>query len=169
MGSVIIPAVNPPAVSVILPAYNAEVFITEAVESVRAQTFSDYELIAVNDGSTDRTGEILDDLAKGFPAMRVIHQENKGLAGARNAAIAAMRGEYIALLDADDLWLPEKLQRCMDYLREHPDESEVYYKLKMKWSEMSDSDAFKFTEFKTDYVNEVLAKAKSTRNAHGRM
>jgi glycosyltransferase involved in cell wall biosynthesis len=120
------PPVDTPTVSVILPAYNAEAFVAQAVESVRAQTYTDYELIAVDDGSTDRTGEILDELAQTFPAMRVIHQANAGLAAARNAAIAQMRGEYIALLDADDLWLPEKLDRCMAYLKEHSDLSIVY-------------------------------------------
>ena len=115
-----------PTVSVVLPAYNAEAFVAEAVESVRAQTYDDYELLAVNDGSTDRTGEILDELAAGFPAMRVIHQANTGLAGARNAAIATMQGQYIALLDADDVWLPEKLARCVAFLDENPDLSIVY-------------------------------------------
>lgn len=124
--SVIIRPVNPPLVSVILPAYNAEAFVAQAVASVRAQTYTDYELLAVNDGSTDRTGEILEELARHFPAMRVIHQANAGLAAARNAAVSQMRGEYIALLDADDLWLPEKLARCMAFLREHPDLSIVY-------------------------------------------
>ncbi|MBN1942145.1 MAG: glycosyltransferase family 2 protein [Phycisphaerae bacterium] len=122
----IIPPVNSPTVSVILPAYNAEAFVAQAVESVRAQTYTDYELIAVNDGSADRTGEILDELARKFPAMRVIHQPNAGLAAARNAAVAQMRGEYIALLDADDLWRPGKLARCMTFLKEHPDLSIVY-------------------------------------------
>lgn len=117
---------NAPTVSVILPAYNAEGFIAQAVESIRAQTYTEYEVLAVNDGSKDRTGELLEELAKGFPQMRVIHQANKGLAGARNAAIAQMRGEYIALLDADDLWLPDKLARCMAFLNEHPDLSIVY-------------------------------------------
>jgi glycosyltransferase involved in cell wall biosynthesis len=117
---------NGPTVSVILPAYNAEATIVEAIESVRAQTYTDYELIAVDDGSTDRTGAILDGLAASWPAMRVLHQSNRGLAAARNAAVAQMRGQYIALLDADDVWLPEKLRRCMDFLAEHPERSIVY-------------------------------------------
>ncbi len=124
---------NSPTVSIILPAYNAAAFISDAVQSVRAQTYSDYELIAVDDGSTDRTGNILDALADDWaaafadgPAMRVIHQANRGLGAARNVAIGQMRGEYIALLDADDLWRPEKLQRCMAFFEENPDVSIVY-------------------------------------------
>ncbi len=117
---------NNPIVSVILPAYNAEPFIRETVDSIRQQTYGNFEVIAVNDGSTDRTGDILDELAAAWPVMRVIHQENQGLARARNNAIAQMRGDYIALQDADDIWLPEKLQRCMDFLEAHPSLSIVY-------------------------------------------
>jgi glycosyltransferase involved in cell wall biosynthesis len=115
-----------PTVSVILPAYNAEAFIEETVGSITAQTYTDYEIIAVNDGSSDRTGEILDRLAAATPQMRVIHQENQGLAKARNNAIAQMKGQYIALQDADDLWLPEKLEKCLAFLTAHPDLSIVY-------------------------------------------
>jgi glycosyltransferase involved in cell wall biosynthesis len=123
-----------PRVSVILPCYNAEPFIRETVDSVRAQTYEDYEIVAVNDGSADRTGELLDELAAeinagsdpAWPRMRVIHQANGGLAKARNVAIDAMSGEYIALLDSDDLWLPEKLARCMSFFDAHPDLSVVY-------------------------------------------
>ena len=117
---------NNPKVSVILPAYNAENFIKETLDSIRQQTYEDFEVIAVDDGSTDRTGEILDEFAANWPKMRVIHQENQGLARARNNAIAQMRGEYIALQDSDDLWLPEKVQRCMDYLQANPSLSIVY-------------------------------------------
>jgi glycosyltransferase involved in cell wall biosynthesis len=115
-----------PTVSVILPAYNAEAYIAEAVQSVRTQTYTDYEVIAVDDGSDDRTGEILDQIAAAWPKLTVIHQENQGLAKARNNAIAQMKGRYIALLDADDIWLADKLQRCMDFLADHPDISIVY-------------------------------------------
>ncbi len=123
-----------PRVSVILPCYNAEPFIRETVDSIRAQTYDDYEIVAVNDGSADRTGELLDELAgeinagsdASSPKMRVIHQANGGLAKARNVAIDAMAGDYIALLDSDDLWLPEKLARCMAFLDASPDLSVVY-------------------------------------------
>lgn len=115
-----------PKVSVIIPAYNAENFIHQAIESVRRQTYSDYEVIVVNDGSTDATGQILDKLAREWDLLTVIHQPNKGLAAARNKAISVMKGEYIALLDADDVWLPEKLVKCVSYLDLHPDIAIVY-------------------------------------------
>ena len=115
-----------PEVTVILPAYNAEKYIREAVDSIRSQTYDDYEVVAVDDGSTDSTGEILDELAADFSKMTVIHQENRGLAAARNAALASMKGQYVALLDSDDIWLPDKLKRCMDFLKSNPDISIVY-------------------------------------------
>lgn len=123
-----------PAVSVILPAWNAEEFIDQAIDSLIAQSDQDFEVVAVNDGSTDRTGDILDARAASWnaqaatptPKMRVIHQENKGLAAARNVAIGQARAEWLAMLDADDLWLPEKLARCRAFLADHPDLSIVY-------------------------------------------
>ncbi len=95
-------------VSVIVPAYGVEAYIRECVESILAQTFTDYELIAVDDGSPDRCGEILDEYA-GDPRVRVIHKENGGLSSARNAGLDAARGEYIYFVDGDDRIRPELL------------------------------------------------------------
>ena len=115
-----------PTVSVVIPAYNCADLLAEAVESVRAQTYTDYEVIVVDDGSTDETPQVAERLAADWPCMRAIRAEHKGLAAARNRAIASMRGQWIALLDADDLWKPDKLQRCMGFLAEHPELSIVY-------------------------------------------
>lgn len=93
--------------SVILPAYNAEATIARAVDSVLAQQGPSFELIVCDDGSTDRTGEIL--AAYGDPRLRVLRQANGGRGAARNRAIEAATGRFIALLDADDWWLPGKL------------------------------------------------------------
>ncbi|MFP4052901.1 MAG: glycosyltransferase family 2 protein [Phycisphaerae bacterium] len=113
--------------SVILPAYNAERTATAAIESVRAQTFDDWELIVVDDGSSDRTWQIVSQATADRTNERAIHlPENRGLAAARNVALAEARGEWIALLDADDTWTPDKLQRCMDYLAENPHLKIVY-------------------------------------------
>jgi len=99
------PAGDAPAVSVIMPAYNVSQFISEALESVFAQTFKDYEVIVVNDGSPD-TDELLRALAPYRGRIRYIEQENRGVSAARNAAIRAARGHYVAHLDPDDLWEP---------------------------------------------------------------
>lgn len=97
-----------PTVSVVIPAYNAAWCVRRAVDSVLAQTFTDSELIVVDDGSTDDTAHVL---AEYGSRVRIVSKPNGGLSSARNAGIAAARGRYVAFLDADDAWLPEKLAR----------------------------------------------------------
>lgn len=92
-----------------MPVYNHAQYVEEAVRSVIAQTRSDWELIAIDDGSTDGSGEILDRLAAGDGRVVVIHQANAGPSVARNAGIARARGEFLAFLDSDDLWFPDTL------------------------------------------------------------
>ncbi len=115
-----------PQVSVVVPAYNCGELVREAIDSVREQTFGDLEVIVVDDGSTDNTWDVIQQVAASWERVRAIRIEHTGHAAARNRAIAEMNGRWIALLDADDLWLPTKLQRCMEYLGEHPEMSIVY-------------------------------------------
>lgn len=96
-------------VSVIIPAYNQARFVSEAIESALAQTYSSYEVIVVNDGSTDNTAEILAAFAAD-PRVRIVHRSNGGVASARNAGAAMASGTLLAFLDADDIWLPQKLE-----------------------------------------------------------
>lgn len=98
-------------VSVITPVYNMEETIEASARSVLGQTFSELELICVDDGSSDRTGEILDRLAAEDARLRVIHQQNRGVSAARNAGLAAAAGEYIAWLDGDDQMSPQALEK----------------------------------------------------------
>ncbi|HZU64018.1 MAG TPA: glycosyltransferase [Novosphingobium sp.] len=108
-----------PTVSVIMPVYNVEPYVAEAITSVLAQTYADFELIIVDDGGQDRSVEI----CQGFedPRIRIVHQANRGLAGARNTGILAARGRYLAFLDSDDRWLPEKLALHVIHLEANPD------------------------------------------------
>jgi teichuronic acid biosynthesis glycosyltransferase TuaG len=111
---------NSPLVSVITAAYNAEVFIGQTVASVRAQTLGDWEMLVADDASTDRTAAIVEAAAAEDPRIRLIQLErNSGVAQARNAALAAARGRFIAFLDSDDLWLPQKLERQVAFMREN--------------------------------------------------
>src|SRR5437899_2524577 len=105
-------------VSVIIPAYNAAVTIAEAIDSALAQTAPPLEVIVVNDGSTDSTGEVLDRYGH---RIHVIAQPNAGLSSARNAALRVTRGEYIAFLDADDIWAPQMLARTVPFLDADPE------------------------------------------------
>ncbi len=104
-----------PLVSVIVPAYNAAAFIAAAVESVLAQDYRPLEIIVVNDGSTDDTAEIV----RGFPHVILVEQARRGTGAALNAGIKIARGEFLAFLDADDLWSREKLTRQMQIFGEH--------------------------------------------------
>ena len=112
-----------PLVSIIIPCYNAERFLAETISSMLGQTCQDIELIAVDDGSTDRTREIVTQFDD--PRIRYIYQENRGPAAARNTGIRAAKGDYIALLDADDLALPHRLAAQLGVLEAHPELSVV--------------------------------------------
>jgi glycosyltransferase involved in cell wall biosynthesis len=106
-----------PLVSVIIPVYNGARHLRDCLESVFAQTYRPFEVIVVDDGSTDESAAI----AQSFPELIYIHQENQGVAAARNNALEAARGEFFAFLDQDDIWKPEKLRLQVEYLQSHPD------------------------------------------------
>lgn len=109
-----------PNVSVIIPTYNRAHLIMQSIESVLAQTYPQYEIIIIDDGSTDNTQEVLKGLIDG-EKVRYIWQENKGESAARNHGIRQAQGQYIAFLDSDDLWVSEKLEKQVDCLEKHPD------------------------------------------------
>jgi glycosyltransferase involved in cell wall biosynthesis len=115
---------GPPRFSVIVPAYNAAATIAAAVGSALAQTTPDLEVIVVDDGSTDATVSVAEQI--GDPRIRIVRQANRGLPGARNAGIAVARGGYVSLLDADDLLLPTYLERCDAALASAPDAGLAY-------------------------------------------
>ncbi|SRR6266508_3318931 len=98
-----------PLVSVILTAHNEEAFVEEAVRSVLAETFTDFELLAIDDGSKDRTAEVLQSVRD--PRLHVMRQANTGISGTRTRGIEAAQGEILAFLDGDDRWLPDRLAR----------------------------------------------------------
>ena len=109
-------------VSVVIPAYNVAAFIGRTLDTVRAQTLADHETIVVDDGSTDETANVVRAyFTQHGVSGRVICQENRGMAAARNTGMRAAGGSYIALLDADDLWYPEKLATVMAEFTRHPD------------------------------------------------
>ncbi len=107
-----------PKISVVIPAYNASAWVAEAIESVLAQTVPPYEIIAVDDGSTDDTRDVL---AKYGDRVKVVTQQNQGVAAARNHAARVSSGDWIAYLDADDVWHPRKLELQTEAIRQRPD------------------------------------------------
>jgi glycosyltransferase involved in cell wall biosynthesis len=108
-------------VSVVMPAYNVASYIGAAVASVQAQTHRDWELLIVDDGSTDETGAVAEACAEGDPRTRVFQQQNGGVSAARNRALAHSTGDFIALLDSDDLWLPQFLEAQLAVFAAHPE------------------------------------------------
>lgn len=112
--------IDRPAFTVIVPLYNTERFIAEALDSLQAQTFADFEVVVVDDASTDNGPGIVEGYMASDPRIRMVTQENRGLAGARNTGIREARGQYLALLDADDAFLPEKLETHFAHLEANP-------------------------------------------------
>jgi glycosyltransferase involved in cell wall biosynthesis len=112
-----------PLVSIIIPAYNCDRYITQAVESILTQTYQHYEIIVIDDGSTDRTCQVL---APYFNQIRYVYQENQGVAKARNQGLKIAQGELIAFLDHDDIFLPEKLARQVECFQQQPDVAMVH-------------------------------------------
>ena len=109
-----------PKVSVITPAYNASKFIGETIESVLKQTFQDWEMIIVDDCSTDDTLKIANEFLKKDPRIKIIQNErNSGVAATRNHGLDVAIGDFIAFVDSDDLWLPEKLEKQLKFMEEN--------------------------------------------------
>lgn len=116
-----------PKISVLIPAYNREKYIEECVQSVLNQTFSDFEVIIINDASTDKTAEISKKICEKDPRVKLInHKENKLRSGALNTGIENSKGEYICFLDSDDIYLPSKLESQINFLEKNKEVDGVY-------------------------------------------
>ena len=107
-----------PVISIIVPIYNVEEFIADCLESILAQTFKDFEVICVDDGSTDKSGLVAESYAAKDSRITVIHQENKGLSGARNTGMDLARGQYLAFCDSDDYYHPDFLEKLFNIIEE---------------------------------------------------
>ena len=148
---------NRPLVSVVMPAYNAERFITKAMESALNQTIEDIELIVVDDCSHDNTCELVEKLGQRDPRVRLVRNErNLGVAKSRNRGFEACRGSYVALLDSDDVWYPMKLEKQLALARR--EEADIVY---CSYAMVNEEDAKICSDFivpeKTD-LNRMLAK-----------
>jgi glycosyltransferase involved in cell wall biosynthesis len=125
---------KPPLVSAIMPTYNGAPFLADAVDSVVGQTFADWELIVVNDGSTDDTVEVLRRYTD--PRIHIVHQaRNQGRAMARNVALTHARGRYIAICDSDDMSTPERFAKQVAFLEAHPDVDVVGSQMLFFWGD----------------------------------
>jgi glycosyltransferase involved in cell wall biosynthesis len=112
---------SPMKISVVMAAYNAEPWLVETIDSILQQTYPHFELLIVNDGSSDRSGEIIDEYAARDQRVKPIHHPNWGLCASLNHAIGLARHEWIARMDADDLMMPNRFERQVAFVQEHPD------------------------------------------------
>lgn len=103
-----------PRISVLMPAYNVEKYIAASLDSLLQQTYRDFEIVVVNDGSTDQTGSILESYRKRDPRVREIHQENQGISVTRNRMLELAEGDYITFIDSDDTVKPEYLEKLYE-------------------------------------------------------
>ncbi len=143
----------------VMPVHNHAEYVAEAIHSVRRQTRDDWELIVVDDGSTDAGGQIIDELAGEDDRIVAVHQANAGPAAARNAGILRASGRWMTYLDSDDLWFPDALERYAAYLDAHPDARFIYgYRHRM------DADG-SVTELPGEYQD----RPTGTRELFGRM
>jgi hypothetical protein len=113
--------VNSPIIAVVMSVFNGQAYLRGAVESILAQTFTDFEFVIIDDGSTDKTAEILSDYAKRDDRVRVVSHENRGRAESLNRGIELARAPLIARMDADDISLPHRLKEQADFLERHPE------------------------------------------------
>ncbi len=112
---------KPPLISVTIAVFNAEKYLDEAIDSILTQTFTDFDVVIIDDGSTDRSPQILQQYAQKDPRIQLVLREHRGIARTRNDLTELARGEFIAVMDGDDIALPDRFQRQVDFLRQHPD------------------------------------------------
>ncbi len=113
-------SITDPLVTIVIPAYNHEGYVKDAIKSVLAQVYKNWELLIIDDGSTDKTGQVCDQFAH-HEGVQVIHQENMGLSATLNKALEMARGDYFGFLPSDDMFYPEKLLIQVDFLDTHRD------------------------------------------------
>ena len=131
---------NKSLISIVMPAYNVGEYISRSIQSVLNQTYDAFELIIVDDGSTDNTFSIIDELSFLDKRIRVIRQSNSGVSVARNVGISIAKGEYVAFLDGDDIWMSTHLEKAIDFFQKYPDIYWYSSSFQYFWNELPVSD-----------------------------
>lgn len=156
---------NTPKISIIVPVYNVEEYITECIDSILSQTYKDWELILVNDGSTDNSGKICDEYALKDNRINVIHKENGGLSSARNAGIDVAKGEYITFIDSDDVLLNNDIyDKIIKIFNEDKSIDVVQYDVIHKWQ--SSEEHKRLYPFKIYYNKLNILEGYLTEKIH---
>ena len=151
-----------PLISVAITVYNGEKYLAEAIESILDQTYSNFEILVVDDGSVDSTGEV----AKRFvPPVLYFYQDHFGQGAGRNMAIRQAKGDFFAFLDADDLWIKDKLTVQMDYFEKHPEADLVFGEVKQFYSPELALELKNRINFSKDSSTGIIPSAMLIRKA----
>lgn len=156
---------NKEMVSIIMPVYNSEKYISEAIDSVCNQSYKNWELLIVNDGSTDQTSEIIDDYEKKDSRIKVFHRRNKGVSIARNFALKQISGEYVTFIDSDDVYHLERLRKMLQVFQKYKDCDIVFSKHKEFIGELNKDDTVGSEKIVVNN-DDVLCKFISDLNSH---
>lgn len=141
-----------PRISVVVPAYNAADFLVPTLKAVIAQTYQQWEMLVVDDGSSDRTSELVQQMSAADSRIRLIAQSNQGVSAARNTGVREAQSKLIAFLDADDLWLPDKLAAHVAFMEAHPKASASFARV-----ELINFDGTSTQRFTNNFVKQVAA------------
>ncbi len=133
-----------PQVSIIIPCYNQERYILDCLQSVKQQSFVDWECIIINDGSTDQSKELIESYIQNEPQFKLINGTNQGVSAARNTGFKSAKGKYLQFLDADDLILPDKIETHVKFLEKNPDIDIVYCRYKHLFQETGKTASYPF-------------------------
>lgn len=152
-------------ISIIMPVYNSEKYVSDAIESVCNQSYKNWELLIVNDGSTDHSSKIIDDYAKKDSRIKVFHRSNEGVSMARNYALDKCNGNYITFIDSDDVYHPERLKKMMQIFVQNPDCDIVFSRHKEFRGELGAGDTRGTGSVKINNGN-ILQKIISDSRKH---
>ena len=156
---------NQPLVSIIMPVYNCEKYISEAIESVLSQSYQNWELLIVDDGSTDHSPEIIDRYAQKDVRIQSFHNKNEGVSAARNFALSKISGELVTFIDSDDVYHPDRLQRMVQIFEKYPNCDIVFSSYTEFMGEWKYSEASSSGEIKV-YDDEILIHVISDTKNH---
>ena len=156
---------NQPLVSIIMPAYNCENYISEAIESVLSQSYQNWELLIVDDGSTDHSPEIIDRYAQKDVRIQSFHNKNEGVSAARNFALSKISGELVTFIDSDDVYHPDRLQRMVQIFEKYPNCDIVFSRHTEFTGEWKYREASSSGEIKV-YDDEILIHVISDTKNH---
>ena len=152
-------------VSIIMPVYNAERYLREAIESVRNQSYSNWELLIVNDGSTDHSAEIIDVYSQKDARIKALHKKNEGVSVARNYALAQISGEFVTFIDSDDVYHVYRLARLLQVFERYPDCDIVFSRHEVFTGKLRQNDAI-CSEKATNIDNNIANKEEPEVKVH---